>query len=423
MHLGVPGLVLHEFTPGEENVPSSLLSDFWEDSTSSGETIPYDSVRGSISSESPILLDDRGSAPLLSREELWMSSSWFAQGPRRAGDPLPPIVVPSPPPPAPLPSPPPPRREFRIVGMQYWPSNQEPPSRNRVDPASGHPSDDVDVCMGKMEWGRGIKAYFLRALHRRPYIVGHDIPDGVWDLRNFGLPVPEGDFFVESGNHWLRMKRSQWMYMQEKPSKDMPAGTVTDVRPRREAPSGPSMTLAPDPILVESPVPVADEVSRLASPPVVGRENTPNEPPEPAPAQEEEREEPSASSNGKGKAKATEEDEEMTSPAEREEGEVEERREAFSSTVIVLYGLYEQGIMVYSAMNGQRRTWLQFFDLEAAGRALTALPTAGASQWDRARALLLNAPEPHRRARGRHGTQLPVGRDGFDGLFLALIIS
>ncbi|KAJ7229927.1 hypothetical protein GGX14DRAFT_383889 [Mycena pura] len=303
-----------------------LLSDFWEDSTSSGETIPYDSVRGSISSESPILLDDRGSAPLLSREELWMSSSWFAQGPRRAGDPLPPIVVPSPPPPALLPSPPPPRREFRIVDMQYWPSNQEPPSR--APPAE----------LGT-EW-------------TQPPAIQATSSTSAWEK------------WSSRGGPLRRVGKS--VVEDETLSMDVHAGEAQRGHARRncdrrEAPPGPSMTLAPDPILVESPVPVADEVSRLASPPVVGRENTPNEPPEPAPAQEEEREEPSASSKGKGKAKATEEDEEMTSPAEREEG------------------LYEQGIMVYSAMNGQRRTWLQFFDLDAAGRALTALPTAGGS--------------------------------------------
>ncbi|KAJ7199160.1 hypothetical protein GGX14DRAFT_572922 [Mycena pura] len=422
MHLRVPGFVLHEFMSGETNVPTSSLRDFLEDSTTASSTSPYDEVVGVRADSDGWPTDVQGSALLPSRDELWMSSSWFAQGPQERGAPRPMVIPPTSPvlsePPQHPPArtgPSPPTVSMEDDSSDYgdrspitpmaneeteWiqpPDIQAAPSSSSAWQRWSYDEDqEAFVLLGKHNKNVRGKAYFDRSLHRKLFIIGHVIPDGVWDLHNFGLPVPQCDFPVRSGNKWISKKRSQWMYVQERPSDTMPAGTAARIPPRTKKPVSPEAA-PPEIITVEAPLPMmAMGAPLLAAPvtlilPVPSRSDHPELPREaPAPelSREDEEEEPIPSHKGKGKAKAVVEDEEM------EEGEIDTTRERAPSTVVTVEGLptdmdvhdylaavseelYHAGAVVSSAMNGQRRMWLEFFDSEAAERARSALPSAG----------------------------------------------
>ncbi|KAJ7229925.1 hypothetical protein GGX14DRAFT_581633 [Mycena pura] len=260
MRLGIPGFVLHEYMPGETDVPVSSLRDFLEDSTTVTSTNPYDVIEGSTLEPVRQPTDVHGSAPLLSRDELWMSSSWFAQGPHERGAPAPAVIPPTPPAPSAPPSTftarrePPPSKAPEEDDMSDYRSPVAPPAREETDwiqppaiqaltPSSKawerwnyDEDEEFFGLLGKKNKDVRGKVFFDRTLRRKIYIIGHDIPDNVWDPRNFGLPVPNRDFVSRSGNKSSKHRRSQWMYMQESPSEAMPSGTLAPLPRRSQRP-------------------------------------------------------------------------------------------------------------------------------------------------------------------------------------------
>ncbi|KAJ7227093.1 hypothetical protein GGX14DRAFT_555677 [Mycena pura] len=121
MHLGAPVFVLHEFMDGETDVPTSQLHDFLADSLESRMASPYDRVNMPSLPPIPVLLDEPGPMPTLSRYELWMSSSFFAQGPHVLGTPLPEVVPPS----LSAPTPPPPSLSSQQPRPEVYPYDDD----------------------------------------------------------------------------------------------------------------------------------------------------------------------------------------------------------------------------------------------------------------------------------------------------------
>ncbi|KAJ7229926.1 hypothetical protein GGX14DRAFT_383888 [Mycena pura] len=119
------------------------------------------------------------------------------------------------------------------------------------------------------------------------------------------------------------------------------------------------------------PTPIS-EAPRFPTPPASDELRPPHGPPELELPPGKIDKDPPTSNKGKGKAKAVDEDEGM------EEGVIEATREELRSGDSE--DLYRANVMVYSAMNVQRRMWLQFFDFESAERAISVLPSVGGVQ-------------------------------------------
>ncbi|KAJ7194995.1 hypothetical protein GGX14DRAFT_404353 [Mycena pura] len=403
MHLGAPGFVLHEFMDGETDVPTSQLHDFLADSLESRTASPYDRVDMPSLPPIPVLLDEPG-------------PSFFAQGPRASGTPLPEVVPPS----LSAPTPPPPSSSSQQPLSEVYPYDDDvsdygdrsphappatkdtewiqPPDIQNTSSSSKawekwwfDPDLQAFIRMGKHNKDVPGKAYFDRVLRRKLYIEGHDIPDGVWRPRDFGLPVPEVDFRAPSGNKWLLKGRSKWMYMHERPSEKWPAGSSASL-PRKGKRADPA-----------KPLTVSTPKGFPSLPPSEMRTPPPQETALPGPSDLRERgsepEVPGQTSvhKGKGKAKEIESDETADGATKEEEGKREEERAERRSNIVVLDGLpedlaihdylamisddlYRAEVLVFSAMNAQRRIWVQLFDFEAAERAIAVLPTAGGSR-------------------------------------------
>ncbi|KAJ7200800.1 hypothetical protein GGX14DRAFT_571808 [Mycena pura] len=72
---------------------------------------------------------------------------------------------------------------------------------------------------------------YCRRLHLEDYVPAPDI----WDVKNFGAPTPEGEFKLGLANV-PDASRSEWMYVEEKPSRAFPAGTVAKLPQNRQGP-------------------------------------------------------------------------------------------------------------------------------------------------------------------------------------------
>ncbi|KAJ7227091.1 hypothetical protein GGX14DRAFT_385847 [Mycena pura] len=215
------------------------------------------------------------------------------------------------------------------------------------------------------------QAYFDRVPRRKLYIEGHNIPDGVWRPRDFGLPVPEVDFRAPSGNN------EKW-----------PAGSSASLprKGKRADPAKPLTvsTLKGFPSLppAEMRTPPLQETALLGPSDLRERGSEPEVPVQTSVHKE------------KGKAKEIEGDETTDGATKEEEGRREEERAERRSTIVVLDGLpedlaiqdylamisddlYRAEVLVFSAMNAQRPQFATLGEFEE------HWPYA-ASQWDRA---------------------------------------
>ncbi|KAJ7219538.1 hypothetical protein GGX14DRAFT_592631 [Mycena pura] len=76
-----------------------------------------------------------------------------------------------------------------------------------------------------------IQTWYCRHYCRRLHIQDHLPPPDIWDVKNFGCPTPEGEFKTALSTV-PTLSRSEWMYIEEKPSRAFLAGSMAKLPSR-----------------------------------------------------------------------------------------------------------------------------------------------------------------------------------------------